>query len=56
MGDIVERLKGLWGTYRERPVFDAHSLISTFVPSIADPAIARLPPPWSVAPLPGRAS
>jgi methylmalonyl-CoA mutase N-terminal domain/subunit len=21
MGDIVERLKGLWGTYRERPVF-----------------------------------
>jgi methylmalonyl-CoA mutase N-terminal domain/subunit len=21
MGDIVEKLKGLWGTYRERPVF-----------------------------------
>lgn len=21
MGDIVERLKALWGTYRERPVF-----------------------------------
>jgi methylmalonyl-CoA mutase N-terminal domain/subunit len=21
MGDIVERLKGVWGTYRERPVF-----------------------------------
>jgi methylmalonyl-CoA mutase N-terminal domain/subunit len=21
MGDIVERLKGLWGTYRERPMF-----------------------------------
>ena len=21
MGDIVERLKTLWGTYRERPVF-----------------------------------
>ena len=21
MGDIVERLKGLWGTYRETPVF-----------------------------------
>ena len=21
MGDIVETLKGLWGTYRERPVF-----------------------------------
>ena len=21
MGDIVERLKGLWGPYRERPVF-----------------------------------
>jgi methylmalonyl-CoA mutase N-terminal domain/subunit len=21
MGDIVERLKGLWGTYRERPIF-----------------------------------
>jgi len=21
MGDIVEKLKGLWGTYRENPVF-----------------------------------
>jgi methylmalonyl-CoA mutase N-terminal domain/subunit len=21
MGDIVEKLKGLWGTYRERPIF-----------------------------------
>ena len=21
MGDIVEKLKGLWGTYRETPVF-----------------------------------
>ena len=21
MGDIVERLKGLWGTYREQPAF-----------------------------------
>src|SRR5215211_214463 len=21
MGDIVEKLKGVWGTYRERPVF-----------------------------------
>ena len=21
MGDIVERLKAVWGTYRERPVF-----------------------------------
>jgi methylmalonyl-CoA mutase N-terminal domain/subunit len=21
MGDIVEKLKGLWGTYREKPVF-----------------------------------
>jgi len=21
MGDIVEKLKGLWGTYREAPVF-----------------------------------
>jgi methylmalonyl-CoA mutase N-terminal domain/subunit len=21
MGDIIERLKGLWGTYREVPVF-----------------------------------
>jgi methylmalonyl-CoA mutase N-terminal domain/subunit len=21
MGEIVERLKGLWGTYREQPVF-----------------------------------
>jgi 2-hydroxyisobutanoyl-CoA mutase large subunit len=21
MGDIVEKLKGVWGTYREKPVF-----------------------------------
>ena len=21
MGDIIEKLKGLWGTYRENPVF-----------------------------------
>lgn len=21
MGDIVEKLKGVWGTYRERPIF-----------------------------------
>ena len=21
MGDIIERLKGLWGTYRENPLF-----------------------------------
>jgi methylmalonyl-CoA mutase N-terminal domain/subunit len=21
MGDIIERLKGVWGTYRELPVF-----------------------------------